>query len=30
MGGYAIRDFAQKRLFLIEDLAFAIINFVRR
>jgi hypothetical protein len=25
-----IRDFEQKRLFLIEDLAFAIINFVRR
>src|SRR5215471_362210 len=30
MGGHAIRDFAQKRLFLIEDLAFTIINFVRR
>jgi hypothetical protein len=25
-----IRNFEQKRLFLIEDLAFAIINFVRR
>ena len=25
-----IRDFEQKRLFLIEDLAFAIVNFVRR
>ena len=25
-----IRDFEEKRLFLIEDLAFAIINFVRR
>lgn len=25
-----IRDFEQKRLFLIEDLGFAIINFVRR
>ena len=25
-----IRDFEQKRLFFIEDLAFAIINFVRR
>jgi hypothetical protein len=25
-----IRDFEQKRLFLIEDLAFAIINFARR
>ena len=30
MDGHAIRDFAQKRLLLIEDLAFAIINFVRR
>jgi hypothetical protein len=25
-----IRDFEQKRLFLVEDLAFAMINFVRR
>lgn len=25
-----IRDFEQKRLLLIDDLAFAIINFVRR
>ena len=25
-----IRDFEQKRLFLVEDLAFALINFVRR